>query len=143
MPPTSLALEDARQDECACPSTRALPGAHLIGIVGSDGAVQPILPSLRIDQDFIAAATPHGPLEQRFRFAGRCIEGACRQWTGSGCGVVERVLGALAAEPEVMARPLPRCAIRATCRWYHQRGAAACRPCSFVVTDATGDGPPA
>jgi hypothetical protein len=33
--------------------------------------------------------------------------------------------------------PLPRCSIRANCRWFDQQGADACRVCPFVITDLT------
>jgi hypothetical protein len=50
--------------------------------------------------------------------------------------VIARVLDHLAATPEVMAEGgLPPCLIRKTCRWFAERGAAACRACDLVVTD--------
>jgi hypothetical protein len=35
---------------------------------------------------------------------------------------------------------LPACAIRRTCRWYAQRGAAACTVCPLIVADIGGVG---
>jgi hypothetical protein len=51
---------------------------------------------------------------------------------------------ALAAEPTASSEPpapsrrLPACAIRRTCRWYHQRGAEACAACPLVVAEGGG-----
>jgi hypothetical protein len=32
---------------------------------------------------------------------------------------------------------LPGCGIRQSCRWFHQRGEAACRICPEIVTDGS------
>jgi hypothetical protein len=124
----------------SCPSARAEPGALLIGIVGADGMVQPIPTRLEIDADFVERARQGGPPEARFRFAGRCVEGKCAQWTGNSCGVIEKVLTGMADQNVKAADNLPRCAIRGTCRWFSQRGKAACLACAFVVTDQTSVG---
>ncbi|MGW4898670.1 hypothetical protein ACWEQL_41525, partial [Kitasatospora sp. NPDC004240] len=71
---------------------------------------------------------------------------ACSQWTGRGCGVVDHVLdgpphpgwadlGPPATDTD---GPLPICAIRRDCRWFTQRGAAACAVCPTIVADAGG-----
>lgn len=77
--------------------------------------------------------------EARFRFADRCVEGVCRQWTCSRCGVVDRVAGEAAAVTDsalaVTGSPLC-CGIRPRCRWFAQSGVAACALCDFVVTEA-------
>jgi len=49
--------------------------------------------------------------------------------------VIERVLDHMAKGPELAEDGLPPCLIRASCRWYAERGAAACRACEYVVTD--------
>lgn len=127
----------------SCPSAPAEPGALLIGIVGDDGIVQPVPTRLEIDDDFITLAGKIGAPEARFRFAGRCVEGQCRQWTGNSCGVIERVLAGMSDQQIDPAVSLPRCAIRGSCRWYSQRGAEACRACVYVVTDQRADEVPA
>jgi hypothetical protein len=86
-----------------------------------------------------------GRPEARFRFSMPCREAGCPQWTGTGCGVVDMALeGAETAPPETLpstaATPLPACAIRRTCRWYFQRGAAACAVCPSIVADVGGTG---
>ena len=54
--------------------------------------------------------------------------------------VIEQVLDHPGVADAVAAddRPVPRCAIRRTCRWFAQEGAAACHACPFVITDARG-----
>jgi hypothetical protein len=133
----------AADGEKSCPSARAEPGALLIGVVGADGIVQPIRTRLEIDADFVEQASKSGVPEARFRFAGRCVEGKCKQWTGNSCGVIEKVLTGLADQKIAPAENLPRCAIRGSCRWYSQRGADACRACVYVVTDQSMGAAPA
>ncbi|WP_258601443.1 hypothetical protein [Mesorhizobium sp. AR10] len=125
----------ATDGEKSCPSARAVPGALLIGVVGPDGTVQPIPTRLEIDADFVDLASKKGVPEARFRFAGRCVEGKCKQWTGNSCGVIEKVLTGMVDQAVEPAENLPRCVIRGSCRWYSQRGADACRACVYVVTD--------
>jgi hypothetical protein len=128
-------VADASKRDYTCPSATCAPGATLLGTLGRDGRMHPVRTEMRVDAAFVAEASRIGPPEARMRFAGRCHEGGCAQWTGSRCGVIDRVmqhLGAAAGE----AQPLQPCVIRASCRWYAQTGAAACTGCSYVVTDA-------
>jgi hypothetical protein len=118
--------------DLACPSARAEPGNLLYGQV-VDGQVQRLGTPLEVTSAFVDSVSANGPPERRFRFAGTCQEGRCAQWTGTGCGVIERVLAELA--PPATPDPLPRCFLRGSCRWYAQEGAAACAACSGVVTD--------
>ena len=63
-------------------------------------------------------------IENRLRFSGTCIEGACVQWTGTCCGLIERaVIENVSAVPVDI---LPKCTIRPSCRWFAQRGRTAC-----------------
>jgi hypothetical protein len=57
--------------------------------------------------------------------------------TGRGCRVIENVLEEESNE-STQAAALPQCAIRSTCRWYSERGAADCEVCPLVVTDIGG-----
>jgi hypothetical protein len=114
----------------SCPSALAEPGNLLYGRV-RDGVVERLGTPLPVNQAFVDAVAAQGPPEQRFRFAGACLEGGCGQWENGGCGVIERVLRERPAE----ASGLPRCFIRASCRWFAQRGAVACAACSTVITD--------
>lgn len=115
-----------------CPSARCAPGNRLLGVIGADGRMRALRTPLPVDDAFAAEAARAGRPEARMRFAGTCVEAGCAQWTGAGCGVIERVLDLLA--PDAPAA-LPPCAIRGQCRWFGQRGGQACAACADVVTD--------
>ena len=116
-----------------CPSARCEEGAILVGVVLGDGRVAYAAEEVRVDAEFVATARQGREPESRFRFAGRCVQGACRQWTGSRCGVIDRVLDSgVVAEPAEAT--LPRCSIREHCRWFDQAGAEACAACPLVIT---------
>ena len=134
------------QRRCTCPSARAEPGAVLLGIIGPGQRVAYVAPELRIDDAFVDIAQRGGRRpEQRFRFAATCVEQHCQQWTGARCRVIDDVIDEDAAEHRGAAAdessPLPKCAIRRSCRWFAQRAAAACRTCPTIVTDTTVDLP--
>jgi hypothetical protein len=114
-----------------CPSSTCTPGHLLLGIVRPDGTLAQVSPPLELDETFVrrARAGERAP-EARMRFAGPCVTSRCRQWTGARCGVADLVAD---AAPTGDQERLPPCPIRATCRWWSQRGAAACRICPSVV----------
>lgn len=124
----------------ACPSAPAAEGATLLGIVGPGGEIGYVSPLIQIDETFLTAAAGGRPLEERFRFSQPCVEARCGYWNGSGCNVIEHVLAQEAPTPSSSATRIPRCSIRPSCRWFHQRGVAACRACRFVVTKVSQDG---
>jgi hypothetical protein len=128
---------DAREpdEQLACPSAPAQPGSSLLAIVGIDGRLAHLSPPIPVDEAFVAAAARHGAPEERMRFTAPCLEQGCAQWTGSSCGVIERVLATGAHEDQPA--KLPRCAIRSGCRWYRQEGGEACRACPLVLTSAS------
>ncbi len=122
------------KSDLTCPSAECAPGATLLGTLGADGRIKHLRTPLTVDADFVATATRNGPAETHMRFAAPCQEGRCQQWTGSACGVIERVLQHLETEaPQLRSDTLPPCTIRATCRWYAERGEAACLACDLVV----------
>ena len=136
-------MSDVGPDEDrSCPSSVGAPGARLFGVVGDDGRVATVRPAPVIDAAFVEKARRHGPLEQRFRFAGPCLRSGCGQWTGSGCGVIARIMADIEPDPRNAAPPVRPCPIRPTCRWFHERGAAACGPCRLVVTESDRVGSP-
>ena len=102
-----------------------------------EGTLGYVQPPTRVTADFVARAKAMGRPESRFRFSVPCIEAGCPQWTGKGCAVVDKVLE---EEQPLEAASLPRCAIRSTCRWFSQRGPAACAVCPLVVADTGGTG---
>lgn len=122
-----------------CPSANCAPGATLLGTLGDDGRIHNMRSRVEVSAEFAAEAARLGPPEARMRFAAPCQEGGCGQWTGEKCGIIEKVMSHLEqiAPPAPVAAPgTPQpCVIRATCRWFDQRGADACSACSMVVTD--------
>jgi hypothetical protein len=122
-----------------CPSSRCQKGAILLGIVLADGSVAFAKDRIVVDGAFVQNATTEGsrPPESRFRFSSPCAKGACHQWTGSRCGVIDTVLNDARAQnyqPRDDA-PLPECSIRNSCRWFDQTGADACAVCDIIVTE--------
>lgn len=117
-----------------CPS--AAPDwddARLIGIVGGtpeEPRVDYVTPRA-VSAELLALAEPVAPTEV-FRFAARCQEGRCGHFRDGRCGVATAAVEHL--DP-IDAIALPRCGIRTSCRWWHDRGPAACRRCPVVVTD--------
>lgn len=120
-----------------CPSARCQKGAVLLGVVGSDGTVSFIPEKMVINDEFVQIAREGRTPEKRFRFAGKCVENACKQWAGHECGVIDEVLKSVDVSGESV--DLPNCSIRPQCRWYQQRGASACSVCPFVITDLMVD----
>ena len=116
-----------------CPSGRAVAGALLIGIVGQDGTVGINPQAFKIDDAFLREAEPHGNPERRFRFANRCVQGACGQWSNQRCGVIDEAVVLGRNSQRVV--PLD-CPIRPACRWYRQSGDEACRVCPLIVTNS-------
>jgi hypothetical protein len=121
-------------EEPICPSGRCEPGSQLIGIVGADGRLGYVTPPLEIDANFVVVAQRGRAPGSRFRFAEPCLGQHCQHWADSQCGLIESICAdasnqlALPGELE-----LPRCGIRSQCRWFSQRGRAACEVCPLVV----------
>lgn len=117
-----------------CPSADVeMPGSAIFGIVVGTpeephvvhlDRVKPIPPEL------LTLDSPVKPTEI-FRIAATCIENDCQHFDGAKCRLTERIIDGL---PAVTDR-LPACAIRSTCRWWYQSGAAACFRCQQVVRD--------
>ena len=125
-------------DRTLCPSAPVVPGSMLIGVVVATGRVVNVVTPLTVDASFIDTAEPHGPLERRFRFASPCQERRCGHWTGRECGLIGQLYSFAAEKGEDLSgRSLPRCGIRAECRWWQQRGRDACAVCPLIVTDTS------
>ncbi|MGW2183576.1 hypothetical protein ACWCXX_37265 [Streptomyces sp. NPDC001732] len=89
-----------------------------------------------MDAEFAARASAPGlrPPEARFRFAGPCVGAACIQWEGERCSLGDAVADVgRQVEAAGVGVPLPACAVRSTCRWWLQGGAAVCRVCTRIV----------
>ena len=127
--------QEPRPAQRTCPSAPCEPGAVLLGVFDADGKLGYVTPQARVNAQFAArVAAADAPPEQRFRFAGACVEHRCAQWTGRSCGVIEKVL--VAAPPQQADAALPACSIRSTCRWFAQAGRDACAVCPLVTTDS-------
>jgi hypothetical protein len=117
-----------------CPSSTCTEGSNLIGIINQNHEFDFLKVALPITKSFVEEAVKHGSPEKRFRFSSRCVESGCNQWTGTRCGVSDRLLESIEA---AFHKPnLPDCSIRPTCRWFSQNGESACRICPLVATDA-------
>jgi hypothetical protein len=129
-----------------CPSSDCHAGAVLIGIVLPGGRVAMAADEIIVDEEFVRIAREQPrPPEQRFRFSTTCVKSGCRQWDNrldgvGGCSLIDRLMDAFKEERgtiETEESSLPKCSIRDECRWYKQRGGAACSICPDVVTDTT------
>ena len=129
-------MSDDAEDLTRCPSAPATDGALLIGVLTADGRVANLGTPLAVDAAFIETAKEHGAPEQRFRFSSPCQKERCVHWKQHECGLIGELYTAASEAGEDLATPtLPRCAIRAQCRWWRQRGREAYAVCPLVVTD--------
>ena len=125
-----------------CPSSGMAAGGSLLGVVREDGRVQFLRRPVPIDREFMEVARQGRNPNKRFRFSRPCATTACPYWEDgtSRCGVGDVVVDELA--PTKADEPLPDCGIRASCRWFDQRGADACRVCPDIITDIFIDDEP-
>lgn len=121
-----------KEESLLCPSYIAKPGAQLFGIVNAENRISYLPQPITIDATFVEAAREGRPAEERFRFAGKCIQNGCHQWNDArkACSLVDRLIEQL--EKTVQAA-LPDCPIRDRCRWFRQRGETACAQCDEVI----------
>jgi hypothetical protein len=113
-----------------CPSAPAQEGAVLLGVVQADGSIAYLRDRIEVSRAFLEIASVGRPAEQRFRFSSPCQESACRQWADGRCSLPGRLAEVI---PEPESDELPRCSIRANCRWFAQTGGTACRVCPLVT----------
>jgi hypothetical protein len=120
-------------DNFSCPSSTCKEGANLLGIVQPDGHIAFINQKLTVNEEFVQVATKGRNPEKRFRFSNKCVNSACKQWTGERCGVIDRIIEAV--DSISVPAELPDCPIRSECRWYKQCGGKACAVCPEIITD--------
>lgn len=136
-------MEDQRptSKELLCPSVKCTIGAFLLGTIGADGRVGYINPAPRVDEEFVELSRQGRTPEHRFRFAAACAQAACDHWTHAKCGVVDHAISAAKTlEHDATSQDtLPRCAIRAECRWFAQRKRDACFVCPLVFNYSRRD----
>lgn len=116
-----------------CPSAPSdAPDAQVLGVVvrGAEGPrVAYVAAAVPVTADILASTAPAAPGEV-LRIAARCQAERCAHFDGAACRLAARVVATLAA----VAPAPPPCAIRRTCRWFHQEGRDACARCPQVVT---------
>jgi hypothetical protein len=122
------------QKKSMCPSSSCEEGSNLLGIIQNDGHVSFLSDRLTINEEFIQIAHTGRSPEKRFRFSNVCVSSSCKQWNKGRCGVIDKIIEDIGRikEPD----ELPRCSIRAECRWYQQCGGKACIVCPEVITDS-------
>jgi len=118
-----------------CPSIISIgPEAQVFGVLTGSPAegfqVGYLTEAVPATPELLAAAAPADPAEV-FRAAAPCFEYRGKHFGGAKCQLATRITAML--DPVVDA--LPRCAIRATCRWFRQEGRAACFCCPQVTTE--------
>jgi hypothetical protein len=121
-----------RSESLRCPSATCTEGSELLGIIQEDGTTAYLSERVAVEKEFVRIASEGRSPEKRFRFSNQCVEAKCKQWTGTRCGVIDTVIRLL---PDKVAESLPKCSIRATCRWFSQAGVSACSVCPVVVMD--------
>ncbi|MFN2606674.1 MAG: hypothetical protein ABR511_02070 [Acidimicrobiales bacterium] len=124
----------------ACPSAQPdMAAARVFGVrqSGPDGPRTAYLDhAVDAGPELLARAAPAGA-PQVLRIAATCEESSCAHFDGTDCGLATRIVTLL---PPVVS-VLPRCAIRADCRWFAQEGRAACLRCPQVVTEMADASP--
>lgn len=122
----------ARRADLSCPSAQPeMPGARAFGVVlhHEDTTVGYLEEAVPVTPELLAMAGGVRPTEV-FRIAAPCQTSRCEHWSHEQCSLVDRIVGLVPAA----SLKLPACAVRKDCRWYAQRGRAACVRCPSVVT---------
>jgi hypothetical protein len=116
-----------------CPSAPAESGvAHIFGVVGGTAdapRVDYLAEPVPLTEE-LAALTDGVRPEEVYRLTSPCQEKRCTHFTGHDCSLGAR----LVREHHVVTDKLPPCSIRPSCRWFQERGGAACLRCPQVVT---------
>jgi hypothetical protein len=123
--------------ETTCPSAPADTSAVLFGIIAGKGEVVYISPNIPVTPSLLNTFSQGGiPVENRLRFASRCVERDCVQWSGDRCGLIDRAVESPGTDQGTDAPP--KCGIRSNCRWFAQHGKTACGVCPEVVRKPAG-----
>jgi hypothetical protein len=118
-----------------CPSAQpGMQDLQVLGVVsgsGEDARLAYVNAHVPATDELLALTAPVPPA-QVLRLAAKCEEKRCTHFDGTDCKLAARIVASLAP----VADKLPPCAIRPTCRWHIQEGAAACFRCPQIVTSA-------
>ncbi|MFI5755412.1 hypothetical protein [Streptomyces sp. NPDC051569] len=118
-----------------CPSGRAdAPEAVVLGVRSrSDGTLtylaQPV-PAADVQSLIPDNIEPTRVL----RFATHCVS-SCAHRSGNDCTLISKIR----TLPAAAESGLPRCHLRAHCKWWRQTGSAACGHCPAVATAVRSD----
>ena len=123
----------AERDVPFCPSAQPdMEGAVVFGVIGGTPE-EPVVGYLTEPQpvtlDLLALAEPVEPTEV-FRFGAPCAESSCQHYAAGECQLGRK----LSEDVPVAADRVPPCQLRPRCRWWQERGPAACMRCPMVVT---------
>jgi hypothetical protein len=83
--------------------------------------------------DEIAATLNGVSAGEVLRVAAPCQENECPHFRDSNCTLITKIV--LAVPEPATGTALPRCYLRARCRWWKQEKAAACSRCPLIVTE--------
>jgi hypothetical protein len=121
-----------------CPSAQAdWEGARVFGVVGGtvkEPRVSYLTEPQPVTKELLDLTSPVIPTEV-LRIAAPCVESSCKHFDGMNCQLVSRTIAYL----QPVAGKLPPCAVRSSCRWWHEQGGDACFRCPQVVTDSFTD----
>ncbi len=127
---------DYRAGKLDCPSAHpAAVGVKVFGVVlGGRGERRVSYLDRQVDlTEELSAAASGVELTRIFRFSGKCIESKCKQFDGERCGLGDKISSTITK----VTKSLPRCTIRATCRWFSENGRESCFRCPSIVTAVT------
>jgi len=120
----------------SCPSAQAdWAGAKVFGVVvgtPSEPRVAYLAAPEPIAKRHFELTNPLNPAEV-LRIAAPCAGKHCLHFEDGICQLAARTVAHL----QPIAQRLPPCAIRSTCRWWHEQGKAACFRCPQVVTNSS------
>ncbi|MFF5389588.1 MULTISPECIES: hypothetical protein [unclassified Streptomyces] len=113
-----------------CPSGRPdAPEAVVLGVRSGRGGEVVYLADPVPARDVLPVVPKDVEPTRVLRFASHCVSD-CLHRRGNDCTLVERV----AATPADEDRNVPRCHLRAHCKWWAQIGVDGCRRCPAVAT---------
>lgn len=111
-----------------------MAGARVIGVVlGTADAPEVAYLDEAIPVDELTVDIDPAMFGSVFRIAAECEGSACVHFENEVCSLGERIARDVPGTVDL----LPRCAIRRDCRWYAERGPAACRRCPQILTRDT------
>lgn len=123
--------EPSAEQQLTCPSAPAEVGARVLSVRSPEGVAEYLVTDLRVTPDFLEALSAVPNVDGRFRFASSCVSSACAQWQDGRCSVPSKSAEVIAQLPSDA--DLPRCSIRASCRWFAQEGKTVCLTCPLIT----------